>query len=176
METRKHNRLKGYDYSQNGYYFITICTVEKSKILCDISVGANCVRPELCSPGTVFARNCVRPELCCPKTTFSKIGKIVDENINILNNIYETVRVDKYVIMPNHIHLIVVIQNGRTQFAPTVSRIIKQFKGKITKQVGFCIWQKSFYDHIIRDEKDYLRIWEYIENNPYKWTEDKYFI
>ena len=124
----------------------------------------------------MFARNCVRPELCCPKTTFSKIGKIVDENISILNNIYETVRVDKYVIMPNHIHLIVVIQNGRTQFAPTVSRIIKQFKGKITKQVGFCIWQKSFYDHIIRDEKDYLRIWEYIENNPYKWTEDKYFI
>ena len=72
METRKHNRLKGYDYSQNGYYFITICTVEKSKILCDISVGANCVRPELCRP----------------KTTFSKIGKIVDENINILNNIF----------------------------------------------------------------------------------------
>ena len=53
METRKHNRLKEYDYSQNGYYFITICTVKKSKILCDISVGANCVRPELCSPGTV---------------------------------------------------------------------------------------------------------------------------
>ena len=155
METRKHNRLKEYDYSQNGYYFITICTTERSKILCDISVGANCVRP---------------------KTIFSEIGKLVDENIRILNDTYETVRVDKYVIMPNHIHLIVVIQNGRTQFAPTMSRIIKQFKGRITKQVGFCIWQKSFYDHIIRDENDYLRIWEYIENNPYKWTEDKYFI
>ena len=89
---------------------------------------------------------------------------------------YEKVSVDKYVIMPNHIHLIIVMQNGRTQFSPTVSRIIKQFKGKVTKQVGFCIWQKSFYDHIIRDENDYLRIWEYIENNPYKWTEDKYFI
>ena len=153
METRKHNRLKEYDYSQNGYYFITICTAEKSKILCDISVGANCVRP---------------------KTTFSEIGKIVDENIGILNDTYETVQVDKYVIMPNHIHLILAIQNGRTQFAPTVSRVIKQFKGKITKQIGYCIWQKSFYDHIIRDEKDYLRIWEYIENNPDKWTEDKY--
>ena len=155
METRKHNRLKEYDYSQNGYYFITICTAERRKILCDISVGANCVRP---------------------KTTFSEIGKLVAENISILNDIYETVRVDKFVIMPNHIHLIVVIQNGRTQFAPTMSRIIKQFKGKITKQVGFCIWQKSFYDHVIRDEKDYLRICEYIENNPVKWTEDKYFI
>ncbi len=160
METRKHNRLKKYDYAQNGYYFITICTAKKSKILCDISVGANCVRPQ---------------------TVFSEIGKIVDENIGILNDTYETVRVDRYVIMPNHIHLIVVIQNertkdGRTQFAPTVSRVIKQFKGKITKQVGFCIWQKSFYDHIIRDEGDYLRICEYIENNPEKWTEDQYFI
>ena len=155
MGTRKHNRLKEYDYSQNGYYFITICTAERRKILCDISVGANCVRP---------------------KTTFSEIGKLVAENISILNDIYETVRVDKFVIMPNHIHLIVVIQNGRTQFAPTISRIIKQFKGKITKQVGFCIRQKSFYDHVIRDEKDYLRICEYIENNPGKWAEDKYFI
>ena len=155
METRKHNRLKDYDYSQKGYYFITICTAEKCKILCDISVGANCVRPI---------------------TTFSEIGKLVDENISILNDTYETVQVDKYVVMPNHIHLIVVIQNGRTQFAPTVSRIIKQFKGKITKQVGFCIWQKSFYDHIIRDEADYFRIWEYIENNPEKWTEDQYYI
>ena len=108
--------------------------------------------------------------------TFSEIGKVVNENISILNDVYETVRVDKYVIMPNHIHLIIVIQSGRTQFAPTISRIIKQFKGKITKQVGFCIWQKSFYDHIIRDEKDYLRIWEYIENNPVKWAEDKYYI
>ena len=160
METRKQNRLKEYDYSQNGFYFITICTAEKSKLLCDISVGANCVRPQ---------------------TALSEIGKIVDENIVKLNGIYETVRVDQYVIMPNHVHLILVIQNGRTQdgrtqFAPTVSRIIKQFKGKITKQVGFCIWQKSFYDHVIRDEKDYLRIWEYIENNPGKWAEDKYFI
>ena len=155
METRKQNRLKEYDYSQNGYYFITICTAEKSKLLCDIYVGANCVRP---------------------KTTLSEIGKLVDENIVRLNGIYETVRVDKYVVMPNHVHLILVIQSGRTQFAPTISRIIKQFKGKITKQIGFCIWQKSFYDLIIRDENDYLRICEYIENNPGKWAEDKYFI
>ena len=155
METRKQNRLIEYDYSQDGYYFITICTAERRKLLCDISVGANCVRP---------------------KTVLTEIGKIVDENILRLNGVYETVRVDKYVVMPNHIHVILVIQNGRTQFAPTISRIMKQLKGKITKQVGFCIWQKSFYDHVIRDEKDYLRIREYIENNPAKWAEDKYYI
>ena len=155
METRKQNRLREYDYSQNGYYFIMICTTERRKMLCDISVGANCVRPT---------------------TTLSEVGKMVDENIRKLNDIYETVRVDKYVVMPNHVHFILVIQNGRTAFAPTVSRIIKQFKGKITKEVGFSIWQKSFYDHIIRDETDYLRIRDYIEYNPDKWTEDQYYI
>ena len=111
-----------------------------------------------------------------PITILSEIGKVVDENIGILNDIYETVRVDKYVIMPNHIHLVIAIQNGRAQLAPTTSCVIQQFKGKITKQIGSCIWQKSFYDHIIRNKEDYLRILEYIENNPEKWTEDKYYI
>ena len=160
---RKPMRLKNHDYSANGYYFITICTAQKQKILCDISVGANFVRPNI---------------------TFSEVGKIVHNNILALNDIYDTVQVDKYVIMPNHVHLIIVIKDyrtqfantsGRTQFAPTVSRIIKQFKGTITKQVGYPIWQKSFYDHIIRDENDYLRVAEYMENNPEKWSEDQYF-
>ena len=123
METRKHNRLKEYDYSQNGYYFITICTAGKSKILCDISVGANCVRP---------------------KTALSEIGKLVGENIGRLNSIYENVRVDKYVVMPNHVHLILVIQSGRTQFAPTVSRIMKQFKGKTQNKSVFAFGRNPF--------------------------------
>jgi len=99
--------------------------------------------------------------------------------------------------MPNHIHMIIKINNdeqaadsgqiaddsgrtlndsGRTEFAPTVSRIIKQFKGSITKQIGFSLWQKSFHDHIIRDESDYMEIWNYIDKNPEKWTEDCYFV
>ena len=154
-QTRKPNRLKNYDYSYDGRYFITICTAEKQKILCRI-VGANCVRPL--------------------EIKYTEIGKIVKENMTVLDTVYSCIKIDKYVIMPNHIHLILIINNnGRTQFAPTVSRIIKQFKGKITKQVGFPIWQKSFYDHIIRDENDYLRIWEYIDTNPAKWAEDKYY-
>jgi len=63
-----------------------------------------------------------------------------------------------------------------TQFAPAISRIVKQFKGTITKQIGFPIWQKSFYDHIIRDEKDYLVRWNYIDTNPERWGEDEYFL
>lgn len=59
--------------------------------------------------------------------------------------------------------------------APTISRIIQQFKGYVTKQIGKSIWQKLFYDHIIRDEDDYIIKIQYIENNPSKWFEDKYY-
>jgi len=75
--------------------------------------------------------------------------------------------------MPDHIHFIISIhtdENGRTQFAPTISRVMKQFKRSITKQIGRSIWQKSFHDHGIRNQQDYDEIWEYIENNPLKYT------
>lgn len=115
--------------------------------------------------------NCVRPLEQLP---LSKIGIVVENEIHKLNTIYENIKVDKYQIMPNHIHLIIFIyedSNGRTQFAPTISRIIKQFKGSITKQIGFSIWQKSFYDRIIRNEKEYQEVWNYIHNNPLKYLE-----
>ncbi len=60
--------------------------------------------------------------------------------------------------------------------APTVSNIIGQMKSFVTKQIGFPIWQKSFYDHVIRDENDYIRVCEYIGNNPVKRSEDQYYI
>ena len=60
--------------------------------------------------------------------------------------------------------------------APTISQIIQQFKGSVTKQAGTIIWQKSFYDHVIRNDYDYIRICEYIETNPLKWVDDEYFI
>ena len=66
-------------------------------------------------------------------------------------------------------------EKGRAQLAPTVSRIIQQFKGAVTKRIGISVWQKGFYDHIIRNESDYLRIWQYIDTNPAKWQEDCYY-
>ena len=80
--------------------------------------------------------------------------------------------------MPNHIHLLLQIhggENGRAMPAPTVSTVIQQMKGYVTKQIGFTVWQKLFYDHIIRNENDYREIWEYIENNPIKLTEDRFY-
>lgn len=147
---RKPNRLTDYDYTQNGAYFITICVNDRKPILSSITVGENCVR-------------------------LSKVGIVIKNEIDKMNTVYENVFVDNYVIMPNHIHLIIRIESGRTQFAPTIGRIIKQFKGSITKQIGKSIWQKSFYDHIIRDDYDYQTKWQYIDENPGKWLEDELY-
>lgn len=154
LPKRKNIRLNDYNYSSNGAYFITICTKNKENLLWK-NVGANCVRP-------------------LDQLPLSKIGIVIENEIYKLNTVYENIKVDKYQIMPNHIHLIIFIyedSNGRTQFAPTISRIIKQFKGSITKQIEFSIWQKSFYDRIIRNEKEYQSVWNYIHNNPLKYLE-----
>ena len=151
LPKRKPIRIADYDYSTPGAYFITVCTANREKIFWSDRRG------ELCSPANV---------------PLSDIGMIVHNEIKKLNSVYDAVRVDKYCIMPDHIHFIISIntdENGRTQFAPTISRVIKQFKGSITKQVGRPIWQKSFYDHGIRNQQDYDEIWQYIENNPLKY-------
>ena len=119
------------------------------------------------------------------RSLLSNEGKAVEFAINSISIHYPTVLVDKYVVMPNHVHLLLFIQNGvngnldengRTMFSPTtISRVIKHCKESVTKQIGYSLWQKSFYDHIIRDEADYLRVWEYIDENPANWSEDEYY-
>jgi REP element-mobilizing transposase RayT len=86
--------------------------------------------------------------------------------------------VDHYTVMPNHIHLLLQIntdENGRAMLAPTISIVVQQLKGVVSKQVGQSIWQKLFHDHVIRGEKDYLKIRQYIDNNPALWKEDCFY-
>ncbi len=155
---RKPLRLQEFDYNTAGAYFITVCTENRAKLF-----WLDC-RGELCSPANM---------------TLSDVGIVVDNEIQKLNTIYETICVDTYCIMPNHIHLILRIKSdidGRTQFAPTISRVIKQFKGSISKQIGKQIWQRSFHDHVIRNQSDYDQIYEYIHNNPLRWQEDSLYL
>ncbi len=80
--------------------------------------------------------------------------------------------------MPNHVHMIIIIDRGaggRPQVAPTVSRIIKQFKGVLSKKAGFSLWLRSFHDHIIRIEREYAEVWNYIDTNPMKWEIARYY-
>ena len=108
----------------------------------------------------------------------SQYGLITQNAIQKLGEIYPSAHVDKYVIMPNHIHLIVMLSGdgGRPMAVPTISGIINQLKGYVSKQVGFSMWQSRFHEHIIRNEQDYLAIWEYIDANPFEWADDEYFM
>lgn len=154
---RKRIRLPDYDYSRVGYYFITVCTIGKTHLLW--------------MPHSTVEATCGRPPL-------SSIGSCVEQELARLSAVYPGVALDKTVVMPNHVHLLLVIHagnEGRPQVAPTVSRVIQQFKGAVTKQLGPPIWQKGFYDHIIRGEANYLRVWDYMDQNPAKWAEDRYY-
>lgn len=154
---RKKNRLVNYDYSQNGAYFITICT-EDRKCLLSAVVGAILDRPA--------------------HVRLTAWGRCVEQAILRIPQCYPDVRLEKYVIMPNHIHLLLLIDvvPGRPRVAPTVSRIVKQTKGLATKMIGRNIFQKSFHDRVIRDDGEYQMIWQYIDTNPIRWEEDCFYM
>ncbi len=165
LPRRKSIRLKEYDYSQNGAYFVTICVADRSVLLWR-NVGADIIRPN----STTIHSN---------QMPLSQYGKIVEIAISQISTHYENIFVDKYCIMPDHVHMIVFIapdESGRMISAPTLSVIIGSMKRWVSKQIGFPIWQKSFHDHIIRDEQEYQKIWEYIDTNPLKWELDEYHV
>lgn len=105
----------------------------------------------------------------------SEAGVVVDKVIRSISAHYPSVSLDKYVIMPNHVHLILVLQDTGKP-CPSLSRIVQQLKGVITKRLGKNIWQIHFHDHVIRSEQDYREIWQYIDNNPTKWSLDRYYV
>ena len=157
LPKRKPNRLREFDYSAPGAYFITICTKDRRNLFWE-NVGATIGRPQ--------------------DVVLSGQGQIVDAAIQNIPKHYPSIALDHYVIMPNHIHLLLQIKSdvdGRPMVAPTVSTVIQQMKGYVTKRVGQSIWQKLFHDHVIRSEKDYLKIWNYIDGNPMKWAEDCFY-
>ena len=149
-EIRKPTRLPDYDYATAGAYFITICTKDRKKILSTIHpVGDDAhIVP-------------------------TPIGRLVDKYIQSIPGI------EKYVIMPNHIHLIIRIADGpmwASAPTPSIPSRIRSFKTLVTKDYGENIFQRSYYDHIIRGEQDYRDVWQYIDQNPARWMEDDLYI
>lgn len=143
---RKRTRMKGFDYASNNYYFVTICTHNKKCLF-----GW---------PGKLSLMGCAASKC------LQEIPKHFPEAV-----------IDKWVVMPNHIHAIVVLSNHHTN----LSSVVGQYKSAVTKCIrAFCpdaqVWQKSFHDHIIRNQADYERIWLYIEGNPSRWMEDCFYI
>lgn len=154
LPQRKSNRLKHYDYSQNGAYFITVCVKDRQELLGKVVEG---------------------DDPSAPYVLLSEYGMVADKYIRGIRGI------DQYVIMPNHIHMIILIdtQENGTMWAssPTqsVPQLIKSLKTLISKEIGCSIFQRSYYDHIIRSEQDYEQICQYIDTNPLRWTEDEYY-
>ena len=147
--TRLGIRLNGYDYSSSGYYFITICVNGKQKLLCDVEGDAH--------PGV-------------PSVNLTEIGIMVMQHVENISSVYNNIVIDKYAIMPNHVHMIMIIVNGTPGCAsPTksvLSNAINAFKSLTSKQFGEPLWQRSYHDHIIRCENEYKSIWRYIDENP----------
>ena len=145
FHSRKNPRLPGYDYATPNYYFVTICTWEKKCIF---------------GSGTQLSGN----------------GKIAEQGLLEVNKHFPTVKLDKFVVMPNHIHGIFVLEEG----APNLSAVIGQYKSYVSRQIrlrmpGVKVWQSSYHDHVIRDQKAYEKIWLYIDANPLNWEKDCFF-
>lgn len=154
IPNRKQNRIPEYDYSTNGAYFITICTQDRKEILSQI-VGDGSPVPQ-------------------------PIGLLADEYIRKIPGKYPTVSVDRYVIMPDHIHMLLRFDLGTGDPSPTLGNVIGWYKYQVTKQTNLQrntpnvkLFQRSYYDHVIRNQQDYDEVWEYIENNPRKWVIQK---
>lgn len=156
---RKNLRLKEYNYAQNGAYYVTICVNDRLQILSTVGADAH-GGPNLNVELTVT-------------------GKMVEKYISNINTVYEHVTVDTCVIMPDHVHLILMIDcpNGSPRAAtPTVSipQIMNSLKTLTSKAFGRTLWQRNYYEKIIRSEKELQEVRTYIMNNPLrKWLRQK---
>ncbi len=149
--SRKNNRLETFDYSQNGAYFVTICVQDRKPLLSRI-------------------------ENEYEEPTLTVFGEIVQEYVQAISVRFSVVRVDRYILMPDHIHLLVSIEHGTGDPSPTLGEVVGWLKYQITKAInlqratpGERVFQRSYYDHVIRNKEDYDATWEYIENNPTAW-------
>ena len=145
--SRKSPRIPNFDYTSENYYFITICTDGKK-----------------CFFG--------KPD------RLNDFGKIAAEHIIKIETHYDTVIVDKYVVMPNHVHFILVTQRNNKV---SVEQVIAQYKAGVSREIrkihpDIRLWQRSFHDHVIRDQKGYEKIRLYIENNPQLWVKDNFYV
>ena len=170
LPQRKQNRIENYDYSQQGAYFITICTQDRKKILSKISVGT----PLPGCPEKTYIED-GHPRTGVPTIELLRHGEIANKFVRQMDAFYDHLSVDKYVIMPDHIHFLITIHDGHPgRGVPTrtsvIARFVGTFKRFCNKEYGENIWQSRYYDHVIRNQQDYNEIWEYIENNPRKWA------
>ena len=157
-------RLEGWDYSAEGAYFLTLCAKDRK---------------------CLFSRIVGRGIPDAPDVQLSNFGKRIYDAIHYLSEHWTEVTIHNFVIMPNHVHILVSLRptSGECCGASrmprptnaTIPKFISSLKRFTNRRAGFDMWQTGYYDHIIRDEEDFLHRWQYIHNNPYAWLEDDYY-
>jgi len=163
VHNRRSIRLRGFDYSSNSMYYITICTQDREALFGE-AVGA-ALRGR---PGTS--------------------GEMILKWLKEIENKFAGIIIDKYVIMPNHIHFLVYLPCAPGGHAgPPLQKIVEWFKTMSTNEYirgvksglyppfNKRIWQRNYYERVIRDEDEYLQTWQYIDENPARWTQDQYY-
>ncbi|MDD2366040.1 MAG: transposase [Desulfuromonadaceae bacterium] len=162
---RRSVRLPEYDYAAAGAYFVTVC---------------------------VHERECQFGEIVDGVMMLNHAGHIVEAEWIKSGELRSEIVIGEYVVMPNHFHGIVNLNvTGTASRAPTIERfgkpvigslptIVRSFKSAVTKRInihratpGCPVWQRNYYEHVIRDDADYKRIAEYITDNPLRWVEDR---
>ena len=162
LPKRKPNRIPHFDYSTPGAYFVTICTQDKAPLLSTVVGGG-------------------APD--APDVRLSRYGEIAQKYI-LSGNRIPGVTVDKFVIMPNHIHLILLVDDtgdtGTPRAPSPTNAVIPHFVSTLKRfchrDFGKKIFQRSYHDHVIRNEASYQKIWQYIDNNPTLWQEDCFYV
>ena len=163
LKNRKTTRLKGADYNRNQVVFLTICTKERQ-----------CLLSRIVGTGVPDG----------PQIELTRYGEIADKYIKQLNDFYNDLSVERYVIMPNHIHVLLWVkgnENGPSRTpVPTVqnsipARFVSTFKRFCNKECGENIWQYRSNDHIIRNREDYEKHVKYIYENPIRWYYDELY-
>lgn len=157
LPIRRSPRWKDYDYSQEGAYFVTICTHQREWLFGEVANGEMHLSPS---------------------------GEIAQQTWTELASHYPTVELDESVVMPNHVHGILVIKRAGFNPAPThgLSEIVRGYKSLVTRQInahyqvpGSVVWQRSYYDHIIRNEASLNAIRQYVLTNPERWEQDQLY-
>ena len=156
--SRKNIRLREWDYGSDSFYHVTICTRDRKPLF-----------------GVV--RN-PDSSLASPFVELSDIGECCAQVLHDIDLSSSCAHLFNYVVMPNHVHMLVWINPDGSR-AVTLQSFVRFFKSSVTKRAkkaGFCgdLWQKSYYETIIRDDAAFDAVWEYIENNPAKWLDDEY--
>ena len=171
LPIRKSTRLKNYDYSSTGAYFVTICTRDRMQLLSEM------FKTDL-QPANEADNHAVGEGLAPPEVLLKlkPCGKICKEQLQLLENRFPEVTIEDFVIMPDHIHAIICLhqKTGGASPSPTLNDVVCAFKSLTSRACKMLfgiekMFQRSYAEHIIRDREDYEARKKYIYENPIRW-------